>query len=97
MAGYSYPRVRLNPRLRQAAVRAMAHANPSGPVLAFRSGFPHQALFSKYLHAPTLAGTPVMFQRFTRLASMVGFKGEVFLPDGDAPECQQKEQVAHVE
>jgi len=82
------PRRRLNPELRQAAQIAMRERRPSGPVISQRAGFSHQTKFSALLHAPVVPDTPLIRSRFERVAEIIGFHGDVFLPEtADVPEA----------
>lgn len=79
-----YPRRRLNPALREAAHVAMLERRPPGAVIAQRAGFSHQQTFSNLLHADAIPDTPLLRARFQRVAALVGFTGDVFLPETEA-------------
>jgi hypothetical protein len=74
-----HPQVTLNPKLRLAVLRAISEGR-TGSILSLMAGFQHHSRFSSQLHAKVFAATPLTIERFTRLAAIVGFDGELFQP-----------------
>jgi hypothetical protein len=102
----TYPRNQLNPELRKAAQQSMrdawmanrqrargevpARTGFSGAVLTTLSGFTTQSELSRALNAETVAASPRMVYRLTKLAEAIGFTGRLFVADKQEPEQSEK-------
>lgn len=74
------PRLRVNPRLREA-VRASGRP---GWQLAYACGFIHHSRFSALIHAKTIPATALNRERLQRIASEIGFPAEQLFIDRGA-------------
>ena len=71
----------VNPSLRELIDRGVREGQFSLRVIGIAAGFPDPQTLSKHLHAE-FATSPLMLERWRRVARIAGFNGEPVLPHG---------------
>ena len=71
----------INPELQQLIDNGVREGRYSLRVIGIAAGFPDPQTFSKHIHAD-FATSPLMIERWRRVARIAGFNGEPVLPHG---------------